>query len=46
MFMLSCIGYFVSEYLKWPGHQSPAEELRFEDISDGLATFDKVLFIG
>ena len=44
--MLSCIGNFVSEYLTWPGHQSPAEELKFEDISDGLATFDKVLFIG
>ena len=44
--MLSYIGHFVSKYLKWPGHQSPAEELKFEDISDDLATFDKVIFTG
>ena len=44
--VLSYAGYFVSEYLKWPGHHSPAEELKFEDIPNGLATFDKVLFIG
>ena len=46
IFMLSYNGYFVPEYLKWPDHPSSAEELKFEDISDGLATFDKVLFIG
>ena len=44
--MLSCHGYFVSEYSKWPDRQSLAEELKFEDISDGLATCDKVLIIG
>ena len=44
--MLSCIGYFVSEYPKWPGHQSPAEELKFEDVLNGLATLGEVLFIG
>ena len=44
--MLSCIGYFVSEHLKRTSHQSPAEELKFEDVPNGLATLDKVLFIG
>ena len=29
-----------------PDHQSPADERKFEDIPNGLATLDKALFIG
>jgi len=44
--MLACIGYIVPEYFKWPGYLSPSEELKFEDIPNGLGAFEKVPFIG
>jgi len=44
--MLACIGYIVPEYFKWPGYLSPSEELKFEDIPNGLGAVEKVPFIG
>merc|ERR1719458_1929146 len=44
--MLACIGYIVPEYFKWPGYLSPSEELKFEDIPNGLGAVEKVPFLG
>ena len=38
------IGYFVSEDLKQPDHQSAANESKLEDTFKGLAIFMEVLF--
>jgi len=44
--MLACIGYIVPEYFKWPGFASPAQELRFADIPNGLGALTKLPFEG
>jgi hypothetical protein len=40
--MIACIGYMVPEYFKWPGYCSPAKNLAFSDVPNGLAALSKV----
>merc|ERR1719386_32990 len=35
--MYATIGYIVPEYYKFPGYLSPSENLKFEDVPNGLA---------
>ena len=44
--MLLCTGYIVPEYFKHPGYLRPFKELKFEDVPNGSAAFEKVSFLG
>jgi len=40
--MFATIGYIVPEYVKLPGYLSPSEDLKFEDVPNGLGAISKV----
>jgi len=45
--MLACMGYFTPEITgKFPGYLSPSNDLRFEDIPNGLGAISKVPALG
>merc|ERR1712151_1439813 len=44
--MYATIGYMVPEYYKFPGYLSPSQELKFEDVPDGLGALSKVPLAG
>jgi len=44
--MLAVIGYIVPEYYRFPGYLSPSENLKFEDVPNGLAALSKVPVAG
>merc|ERR1719230_388014 len=44
--MFAATGYIVPEYFKWPGYISPSQDLKFEDIPNGLAALSKVPALG
>merc|ERR1712190_34228 len=40
--MLTCIGYIIPEYVKFPGYVSPSLGLKFADVPSGLGALSKV----
>eukprot|EP00408_Alexandrium_pacificum_P020408 CAMPEP_0171192362 /NCGR_PEP_ID=MMETSP0790-20130122/19832_1 /TAXON_ID=2925 /ORGANISM="Alexandrium catenella, Strain OF101" /LENGTH=307 /DNA_ID=CAMNT_0011657521 /DNA_START=60 /DNA_END=983 /DNA_ORIENTATION=- len=44
--MLATIGFIVPEYFRWPGYLSPSEEIKFEDVPNGLGAISKVPMLG
>merc|ERR1711870_57915 len=44
--MYATIGYMVPEYYKFPGYLSPSQELKFEDVPNGLGALSKVPLAG
>jgi len=44
--MYATIGYMVPEYFKFPGYLSPSENLKFEDVPNGLGALSKVPLAG
>jgi len=44
--MYATIGYMVPEYYKFPGYLSPSQDIRFEDVPNGLGALSKVPLLG
>ncbi|CAL1140646.1 unnamed protein product [Cladocopium goreaui] len=44
--MFATIGFITPEYFRFPGYLSPAKELKFSDVPNGLAAFSKVPLTG
>merc|ERR1719188_1498410 len=40
--MIACIGWIVPEYFRWPGYLSPAQDIKFTDIPNGMAALKAV----
>merc|ERR1719221_1347836 len=40
--MIASIGWIVPEYFRWPGYLSPSQDLRFEDVPNGMAALSKM----
>jgi len=44
--MLATLGYIIPEYNKFPGYLSPSQNIKFEDVPNGLAAISKVPTLG
>ncbi|CAE7480503.1 FCPF [Symbiodinium sp. CCMP2592] len=44
--MFATMGFIAPEYFRFPGYLSPARDLKFADVPNGLAALSKVPFLG
>ncbi|CAJ1340071.1 unnamed protein product, partial [Effrenium voratum] len=44
--MFAAMGFITPEYFRFPGYLSPAKDLKFADVPNGLAALGKVPFTG
>jgi len=44
--MMACTGYFVQEFMRWPGYLSTSESVKFKDLPNGILALKGVPALG